>query len=695
MSATFTDLVTGEPVQADGQEVTASLPQAPKSELRSVTWRTLRHCAAPPAVVAALACGAAIGSAGTQAALVTTGTYLVVAALLWLKADGFGQKRRERRAKGRRVLRRTYRIIVSASGLVWLTWASFGPLADGSDGWRYNTALMVFGVAALTALRSLWFGSKIPNPVAPVERAPEAPPAEVALTGAAKAERDWAEYVAYEGSALYGATFTARDIEGGVQAVVRLVRGRQTEKTLTSNLDLIRSGLDWSRITVTDDDFDTCLFGLTMTQRTKHSAAAKVREIPWEGPRVDEQGRIDLGPYQDQQGVAYNHLLGPNGVLSTFVGGDPRTGKSNLLENVAVSGAAAGLLVPSVLAHSPSAASVDFSNWAWKSAKSLDGVDDLLTGFEALLEFLLAENDYMGWSGWDPSQGRPAYGLFCPEFQRLSEDKVRAERFERLVREGPKAGMMCAFDSQDTTLRAFRSLNALRNACGQNFFCTYTADGEAKSSLRLAGDPTTLPVGLNQAGWAYGGVHARREPFRGRRILPEVYQHVALPEVPAGAANAFNGAIPGFDAREAARTQWRHAMVAARNAGEPVPLPPDEETLPPLHPDLAVREQQKAAVKGEPVDLPNRGGTLLAFRAPAPMARAARPPARTLVLRELAVCPLVPGELVKRTGLSDTAVRDACAELVGSGLLAERASKFQPWELTDAGRTEAAKAVAS
>lgn len=688
MSATFTDLVTGEPVQADGQEPQAATPAAPKSELKSVAWRTLRRCAAPPAVIASLACAGAIGQSNPRAALVMTGTYLLAAVALWLKEDGFGKRAAGRRSRRHYRVRRAYRIAITTTGLVWLTWAEFGPL-----GWRLDTALLLVGGLALATLGSWLFGPKIPIPPK-VETSRPVETAEVELTGAAKAERDWAEYVAYEGSPLHGASFTARDIEGGVQAVVRLVRGRQVEKTLTGNLDVIRSGLGWSRITVSDDDFDPCLFGLTLSQRTKHSAAAQVREIPWEGPRVDEEGRIDLGPYQDQQGVAYNHLLGGNGVLSTFVGGDPRTGKSSLLENIAGSGAAAGILVPIVLAHSPSAASVHFSDWAWKSAKSLDGVDDLLTGVEALLEFLLAENDYMGWAGWDPSQGRPAYGLFCPEFQRLSEDKIRAERFERIVREGPKAGMMCAFDSQDTTLRAFRSLNALRNACGQNFFCTFTADGEAKSSLRLAGDPTGLPVGRGHEGWAYGGVHCRKEPFRARLLLPEHFQQIALPAVPAGALNAFNGAVPGLDAREEARARWRRDMVTARNAGIPVPPAPTETTLPPLHPDRVVREQQAAATHGAPVELPNGGGTLLAFRAPAPVARPVRPPARVLVLRELAVCPLIPGELVKRTGLSDKGARDVCAELVAEGFLVERASKFQPWELTEAGRAEA-QAVAS
>lgn len=661
-----------------------------RSELRSALWRG-RHCLVPAAVIAAAGALGGAGQAAREAGPVTGPAVVLVTGAVWAVAGAgvwLGLEWRYRR-QGRRHHHRRYRTVVALAGLVWIVWA--GLTSAGS--WRGAALVAAGSVLAwpFARARSL--------PIPPPE-VPEPPPAPVELHGAAALERDWREQVACPGGAVPGSAINAVDIPEGVQAMVRVVKGTQSVATIKGRIDVIRVALGWPRITVVEDDDDPTLILLTCTKATKQSAAAQVAEIPWDGPRVDRQGRVDLGPYQDGQGVAYYHLLTANGALGGFFAGDPRTGKTEMIANVALSGAAAHLLVPVVVASSPSAAPVEMSDWAWMRAKSAAETDDLLAGLEAGLDYRMAENDHMGWKGFDPRQGRPILGVIVPECHVQFGNKSRRTRFERIGREGAKVGFILLADSQDPTLVAFGSTGPLRTSMGHNYFCTHTKNGEAQHTLGLRGNPTKLP---DQPGWAVGGPNCRPEPFRGRYVGDGRYAGIPIPELDTGTAGAIRAAIPGYAARQAIRDAWRSAAVEAGRAGRMPPPEPAGDDLPSLGPAMDTARAAAAAATaradqgrpGRPATTPaaagggGGGATLLSFAAPPPMATPPRVPARTQILRALAGGPLIPGDIRARTGLSGKTIYDECTAMTGEGLTADRPSKFAAWVLTDAGRAAA------
>lgn len=625
--------------------------RARAAALRSLSWR-LRRLAAPICVITLVGAAGAIAQTAPTAALVAAGAYATVAAVVWFTVEQRGRRRRGRNRH------RRYRSTVTIAGLAWIGWTA----AAGAGSWRAVT--LVFAGAVLSI--GSWMRNGIPIP--PLPGALPAVP-EVEHDDATQLVEAWNASLACPTGCVPGMPITATTIPNGVRAVVRVVKGRQSVRTIESNLETIRAACGWPQVTVEPSNEFPDLVVLTFSRPEK---SVTVNPILWQGPLVDELGRIDLGPYTDGQGVHHFQLFGPDGVLSGFFGGDPRQGKTQMAANVLLSSAAAGLLVPFLIAPTPAAAPPALADWVRDRAMSLPDSLALLEGLVAVLDYRLAQNHVMGWVGYDTTQGRPIIGTFFPECHETFANKAARILAERITREGPKVGMMGLADSQDTTLAAFGSSAPLRAALCPNVACVYTSNRDAQSVLTgLLGNPTTLPQG--RPGVAFGGPQGRPTPFRGRIVDATWYERIEVPELDPGSANILEGALSGWRARAAARDAWRADWVRAMEDGvPPPPLPPDEPE--PDQEGDAAHPARGAAPQG-----------LLGFEAPRLVGTGPRVTARDRVLKALNGGPLPSGALQSTTGLSDKGVRDAMKELVEAGLAEPKAYKGDPWRLTLAG----------
>jgi hypothetical protein len=479
--------------------------------------RGVQKQAAPLAVMGLLVAASAVLNAAKQASAADAEILGGTAAVCVVVAVVAGVVLK-RRLDDRKTLVRAIGFVTMCAG--WLTYTTtFGLTVDA--------AAVLAGVGSLLSLH-WWRTHRIPNriPAPPPARVPEPKPAD-------KYVDLWAQRIA--NGDLAGTTLTDHEpIEAGERYVLRLVPAKQTYTQILGMLERIRSGFDLRP----DEDLiierhpvlpASCL-QLTIVTRSPIKES-----VQWPGPSAfnPETGCVALGPYTDGEGFASWRAYTDNSLWGGFLTGGTGSGKSRMVESIAMS-LAASETHPTVVwfidgdEGASSALLVDHADH-----KALDEelmqARDILTGALGVMKLRRAENVANKWEGFTPTEDRPGILIIIDECHIVfAHDDLRKMAAE-IARRGRKVGVAIIAATQIATLDAFggagkENTDALRSSLrAGNGVILRSNTNSTKDVFKVDVDPSQFPA-LPGYGYyvASKDSGARTAPFRGYYVTDEL-----------------------------------------------------------------------------------------------------------------------------------------------------------------------------
>lgn len=440
---------------------------------------------------------------------------------------------------------------------------------------------------------------------------------------------DWATNAGCSGGPAPGARLTnLTPYRYGYTGELRLVRGKQSLADIQGVLPRLSTALDVARehlIVEAHPDGPPSRLRIQIVTKSPVTAAAYFDQP------VYRNGRILLGPYADGLGDASFVLHSDDSMESGYVLGSKGSGKSRVLETIALTAIAT---TPTVVFY------LDGQNGAsspllWEHALWHAGPDDapeMLRSLLAIKDYRQLYNRKHRLTGFTSSAELPGILVIVDECHKIFTDKTAA-RWADLAREGRKLGIGILAASQVTTLDAFgggQHSDALRSSLVSSNGIALRTASKVQSTVfpGLSVDLMSMP---KLPGYGYtvddGDDQHRTAPFRARWLIDAkqaTQRDEPLPDGIHTAEDWFVGVAPTqqLDERSlhAAGTAFatRHEKVAREQAeldavfaeasdiaevpstvtnrvggssGVVVPFP-DLPNLPPFDPDGASGEKE-------------------------------------------------------------------------------------------------------
>ncbi|MEV4212627.1 hypothetical protein [Micromonospora sp. NPDC049662] len=688
---------TAVPADAAGDAgVAAAADLSPdRMTARSAEWRQdrtryrLRHQVRPHystvlLVAAAAATRAAAHLTGDEeaVALATAGAAFTTAVVAAFVAG--------KRLKGRRV--RAWATACAFAAASWLTWvANVGLSFDA-------VTLLALLVAALAV------------PYVDRHRIPNVPPDEEVAASLGGYAQLWATYLGgTSGGPLAGSWLTGHElIASGERFVLQLVPGKQTLGHALSALPLLRTGLFLNPrqdlIIERHPLFNESCLQLTIVTK---STVLKAKKVPWPGPNYDPHtGTIALGPFIDGDGTGRWRLYTGHRMWGGFLLGSTGSGKSRMLDSIALSAVATGITCVWYADPQKGASSPMLAKHADYVARDIEQIRQMFALAMLVKELRQAENALDEVEGFVPSEDRPGLLIIVDECHRAFADAAIQEMATELAREGNKLGIAILAASQSVTVDTFGTGNRAKDGdtlrgslIAGNLVVMWTKSGNAKQVLKIDVDPTLFP---RVHGYAYlvdeTGV-GRSAPLRGY-YLDDVDRDRCASRVhwrglDEGAANACGSRYLNRRDLASADREALAARVAAMRAGRYVPPPtpqPAAATTTMTATPTTAWSGPSPAQAARPVAIPT---TVIQFPTWPPASTVAGPVATgdddtPQILRSergQRIYQLIQsgvertGALVKQSGYSETWVRNTCRELVRVGRV--RDAGHGRWVLPD------------
>jgi hypothetical protein len=377
------------------------------------------------------------------------------------------------------------------------------------------------GLIGLLALLSLgsryWAHHRIPRTVpAPEEKAAAAPPP----PGEHPIARKWRTRVGHSSGCLPGTRLSDLTEESyGVAGLLHLVGGRQSIHTARGALSLIATALGVSEADVliepvepTEDNPkpDSAVLDIKIV-----TTGAISQPVPLEAGRLVIDGadvRVRMGRYADGDGDALYRLYTTDSMWSGFVAGSTGSGKSGLIDGLALGAWEHGATLVIYLDPKNGGSSPRiFDRAHWAIPNDPPTWDLLLEGLIELVEARGLENSArLKTSGFTPSRERPGVLVIVDECHAVVNTK-NAFLWGRVAREGRAAGVSLIMASQIYGLDSFGGDDAVRaNITAGNTVSLRVSRNQSSMIADIALDPSVLPkivgVGLSADG--------REVPFR-------------------------------------------------------------------------------------------------------------------------------------------------------------------------------------
>lgn len=413
--------------------------------------------------------------------------------------------------------------------------------------------LLILGGAVLSA-PWLWHHRSRPHP-----------PGDPEPDRADAVERLWASHVADQGGPLAGAGLAlVRPFEHGVTYRVQLVPGRQSLALAHGRLPLVSTGLrrplDEIILEQDPDTADPSQLRLQVITRSP------IREtVLFDRPRFDD-GAILLGPHADGIGDAAWRLYTRNSMWGGFVLGSVGSGKSRLIEAIALTARAMGVTAI-VYVDGQDGAS---SSVLWRHAAMRAGAADstrTLAVIEQIMHDRQRHNVAHELSGFTAAADR--VGILVIVDEAHVPFGQHAERWAHIARAGRKVGLAVLAADQYSDLKVFGGMEPLRSSLlAGNGIALRTASRMAGHLIPgLALDPHDLPT-LPGYGYlvAAPGSDARTAPFRARYLpdrddkaddptiaVPSVqqwFERIPAVQLDAAAQASMQAALDGLDGRK-------------------------------------------------------------------------------------------------------------------------------------------------
>lgn len=398
----------------------------------------------------------------------------------------------------------------------------------GAAGWLTYVAAagLTWGaVATLMAVGSLlsllyWREHRIEGPT-------EAQPIEA--DGDLYADR-WRENLAEVDAQLAGSRLTNREtIRSGYRYTLRLIPGKQTIAEVMSKDSKIRSGLQLlpGQDIIIEAHRTLPQPNATLTVITKSTVQ---NDQPWPGPAHSwdaERGSVKLGPFVDGEGIARWSVYRQDGIFGGFLQGAPGSGKSRMVEAIAMA-TASSTSHPTIVwfgcgQHGDSSPLlVDLADYVATSAES---VLDMLRAALKVMHVNGVQNRRDGLRGFTPAPERPGLLIIVDEFHNFLDEKLcpLANDIQDLMvviaREGRKVGVGLILATQEPLLAAFgngKKADLLRSCLlNGNGVMLRSETNNAKMVFKVEVNPREFPNLPGYAWLARPAPGERSAPLRG------------------------------------------------------------------------------------------------------------------------------------------------------------------------------------
>lgn len=397
-------------------------------------------------------------------------------------------------------------LCASAAG-AWITTTAF-------VGFDYQLLVALYGATCLLGLR-WWRHVRHPYPYGTEDDRLDAG------ERGARLLQDWADNAGCPGGPMTGARLVRLiPYEHGYTGEIWLVRGRQSLGDIQSALPRLSTALD---VPMENLIVEAHPDGPPSRLRVQIVTRSPVKRAVFFDQPVYRDGRILLGPYADGIGEATFVLYTDDSMESGYVLGSKGSGKSCVLETVALTAIAC---TPTAMFY------IDGQNGAsspllWQHALWHAGPEHA----HEMIRSLLSDKDYRQLynrryqlTGFTPSGQLPGILVIVDECHKIFTDTLSA-RWADLAREGRKVGIGILAASQVTTLDAFGGgahADALRSSLVSSNGIALRTASKVQSSVfpGLSVDLMALP---KLPGFGYtvddGDDQHRTAPFRNRWLI--------------------------------------------------------------------------------------------------------------------------------------------------------------------------------
>lgn len=427
--------------------------------------------------------------------------------------------RARRRSTDRKAMQRGAAFLGLAAG--WL-------IATTAWGLSWNATGFLAVTGALLSLH-WWAKHRIPNaaPAVPAPRQETKP-------GIDYYAQMWAEQIGNSGDLAGTRLESHESIDAGERYVLRLIPGKNTYGQVLGMLERIRSGLELKP----DEDLIVerhPVLAASNLQLTIVTRSPIKESVKWPGPAAfnPDTGCVDLGPYTDGEGVASWRAYTDNSMWGGFITGGTGSGKSRMIESIAMSLAASDThpTVVWFVDGDEGASSVLLADHADHTALDEEMVQarDLLAGALGVMRLRRAENVANKWEGFTPTADRPGILIIIDECHLIfADDDLRAMAAE-ISRRGRKVGVAILGASQLASLDAFGgagkpNTDALRSSLrAGNGVILRSNTNSTKDIFKVEIDPSQFPA-LPGYGYyvASKDSGARTAPFRGYYVTDDL-----------------------------------------------------------------------------------------------------------------------------------------------------------------------------
>ncbi|MEQ7007677.1 hypothetical protein ABN028_15995 [Actinopolymorpha sp. B17G11] len=410
---------------------------------------------------------------------------------------------------------RTRAGVATLASTAWLTWA-----AQAGIGW-VTTAVLMCGYYLLAAR---WWqycrpdypdGPQTATPV-PVTK-PSTGPDRHDIAGL------WQAYIGSKNGPLPGSSLHSRVIDEHRESwTVELVPGQQSLDKALAALDRIQTGLRRAQeeiIIETHQSRDSAQLTLTVITRSpiKDTVSFDGPQYFWDAER--EEGWIEPGWYADGEGRVRVGLYAPNSARHLVIFGGQGSGKTALLNSLALSAKASGHTVVWYLDGQDGTSSPQLLRYADWAPTGVDRGEQMLAALERVFAIRGKIMQARRVAGLTPSPELPGLMVVIDECH-LIFDHARPDLVRRWVNLASLARKLCVSfvaATQHPELKSFGDSDKLRSLLQQyTTLVLRTTSGVANNILRLQVDPSKLPS-LPGYGYLVAGDQARgvrSAPFR-------------------------------------------------------------------------------------------------------------------------------------------------------------------------------------
>jgi len=537
-------------------------------------------------------------------------------------------------------------------------WIALVALAGMS--WGMLLLLLVAGYAAALPY---WRRHRIPDPTASPEPQPAADTTSPATL--------WAANIADSGPLAQSYLTNPQPTPTGVRCDLHLRPGKQNRGKVLGMLPDLRTGLllepGQDLIVERHPRLNESILSLTIVRKSQVLST----DQPWPGPTYNpKKGTIDLGPYVDGDGTAAWRLHGqPYRLYNGFLTGSTDSGKSRLLEAIAVGAATAGCVIWFGDPQGGASSAFLFKH-ADRRGGSVAEVRQMLREAQSVKNLRQVENALYELEGWSPTEKlpdglcRPGLAIVIDECHNIFSDPECLALADELAREGGKVGVAIIAASQVATLDAFGGQDSLRSSLvAGNLVLMRTESNNTRNVLSgVSVDPTEFPP-IPGYGFLEDKTRERRSaPFRGYYFTDaariEWGPKIQWLELDAGAANAAGDSYVHRREEAEANRAGLADRLAAMRAGKVQPGRQEPAEA------ASAAEPLKPLVPYRPPSWPPEGP---AQQEGGNAGAAVRRTAPDVIYDLVAQGVTSPGELEKRSGYSGTAVRNALKQLEKRG----------------------------